>query len=122
MKNILVLSSALTALMFVAQAQAATNVGVTVDINQPGVYGRVVIGNVPPPVVYPQPVIIAPRPIVVQQQPIYLSVPPGHAKKWGKHCHKYNACNQPVYFVKTSEYEGEGRGRGKGRGHGHGRD
>jgi hypothetical protein len=97
-------------------ATAQTNVGVTVDINQPGVYGRVTIGNVPPPVVYAQPVIIAPRPIVVQSQPIYMKVPPGHAKKWDKHCYKYNACNQPVYFVKTGEYEGKGRGKGKGRG------
>jgi hypothetical protein len=70
---------------------------------KPGVYGRVEFGNAPPPVVlYPQPVVIVkePRPL----QPIYLHVPPGHAKKWDKHCHKYNACNRPVYFVKSKEY------------------
>ena len=79
---------------------AQTRVGVSIDINQPGVYGRVNIGNHPPPVlVYPQPVIILPAPVVVQRQPIYLYVPPGHQKKWGKHCARYNACGQPVYFV-----------------------
>ena len=34
--------------------QAQTNVGVSVRINQPGVYGRVDFGNLPPP-----PVVIA---------------------------------------------------------------
>ena len=70
---------------------------------KPGVYGRVEFGNAPPPVViYPEPVLIVkdPRPL----QPIYLHIPPGHAKKWEKHCHKYNACNRPVYFVKSKEY------------------
>ncbi|KRB94288.1 hypothetical protein ASE07_00805 [Noviherbaspirillum sp. Root189] len=82
----------------------------------PGVYGRVNIGNTPPPVVYQQPVVIVrqPRPVA----PIYMNVPPGHAKKWSKHCHKYNACAQPVYFVKSAEYGGYDRG---GRDDGHGR-
>ncbi|MFC7515493.1 hypothetical protein ACFQUU_10795 [Herbaspirillum sp. GCM10030257] len=98
------------------------NVGVTVagEIS-PGVYGRVNIGNTPPPVVYQQPVVIVrqPRPVA----PIYMNVPPGHAKKWSKHCHKYNACAQPVYFVKSAEYGGHDRGRGgrSGRDDGHGR-
>ena len=79
---------------------AQTSVGVSIGINQPGVYGRVDIGNYPQPVlVYPQPVIIAPAPVLVQRQPIYLYVPPGHQKHWGKHCARYNACGQPVYFV-----------------------
>ncbi|MDO8450602.1 MAG: hypothetical protein Q7T10_17540 [Rhodoferax sp.] len=79
---------------------AQTSVGVSIGINQPGVYGRINIGNYPPPVlVYPQPVIIAPAPVLVQREPIYLYVPPGHQKKWGKHCARYNACGQPVYFV-----------------------
>ena len=37
--------------------------------------------------------------MVVPRSPIYLYVPPGHAKNWGKHCARYNACSQPVYFV-----------------------
>lgn len=68
----------------------------------PGVYGRVDIGNRPPPVVYTQPVIIVGQPRVA---PVYMHVPPGHAKNWSKHCHKYDACGTPVYFVKSQEYE-----------------
>lgn len=82
---------------------AQTNVGVSVSVAQPGIYGRIEIGNVPPPpVVYAQPLLIQRAPVVVQQQPVYLYVPPGHQKKWAKHCSKYNACGQPVYFVKES--------------------
>jgi hypothetical protein len=81
-------------------AMAQTNVGVSIGINQPGVYGRINIGNYPQPVlVQPQPVIIVQQPVAVQRQPIYLYVPPGHQKNWGKHCSRYNACGQPVYFV-----------------------
>ena len=70
----------------------------------PGVYGQVQLGNEPrPPMVYAQPMVIEPQP--VQLAPIYLHVPPGHAKNWRKHCHEYNACNRPVYFVRSAEYE-----------------
>jgi len=72
----------------------------------PGVYGRVQFGNAPPPpVVYQQPMVIVQQPANVAVEPIYLHVPPGHAKHWAKHCHEYNACNRPVYFVKSREYE-----------------
>ncbi|MFI5444896.1 hypothetical protein [Polaromonas sp. UC242_47] len=47
----------------------------------PGVYGRIEIGNAPPPpLIYAQPVIIQRPAVVMQQQPMYLHVPPGHAK------------------------------------------
>lgn len=93
----------------------------------PGVYGRVDFGNAsPPPVVYAQPMVIVQPAQRVVMQPVYLHVPPGHAKKWSKHCHRYDACGRPVYFVKSSEYEpreDRGHGKGHGRGHGkHGRD
>ena len=84
------------------------------------------------------------------QQPIYLRVPPGHEKHWAKHCAKYNACGQPVYFVRDTYYQqhyvvqqspqvvngqpvmvvserdddhgpGQGHGKGKGHGKGHGK-
>ena len=90
----------------------------------PGVYGRIEFGTAPPPpVIYAQPVIIQ-RPVtVVQQQPLYLHVPPGHAKKWSKHCAKYNACGQPVYFVKVAGDErferDHRREKHKGKGHKH---
>lgn len=76
---------------------------------QPGIYGRIDIGNAPPPpLIYAQPIIIHRPAVLVQQEPLYLHVPPGHAKKWSKHCGKYNACGQQVYFVKVrgdDEYE-----------------
>ena len=84
----------------------AGDVGVTVTVGQPGFYGRIDIGNYPPPVVvYSQPLVIAPAPVAVVQQPLYLRVPPGHAKKWSKHCAKYNACGQSVYFVQENWYQ-----------------
>ncbi len=53
----------------------------------PGVYGRIEIGNAPPPpLIYAQPVIIRRPAVLVQQQPVYMHVPPGHAKNWSKHC------------------------------------
>ena len=113
----------LATVAWAAQAQADINVSIG-GIIKPGVYGRVDVGTrPPPPVMYPQPVIIAqPAVIVAQQQPLYLHVPNGHAKKWHKHCHKYNACNQQVYFVKNdySEYYEEERGKkGKHKGKKH---
>ena len=72
----------------------------------PGVYGQVQFGNAPPPpVVYAQPTIIAPQPPNVIVEPMYLHVPPGHARNWARYCRRYNACNRPVYFVKSREYE-----------------
>ena len=93
----------LLAILASAPVAAQTSVGVSIGINQPGVYGRIDIGNFPPPaVVYPQPVVIAPSPVAVYQRPVYLYVPPGHQKNWAKHCARYAACGQPVYFVQES--------------------
>ena len=73
---------------------------------RPGVYGRVDISNAsPPPVVYVRPVTVVRAPPATSRAPLYLHVPPGHAKNWGKHCRKYNACGQPVYFVMSDEYK-----------------
>ncbi len=130
------LAAALLALSVSAAANA--QVGVSVQVAQPGVYGRIDIGGLPPPpVVYTRPVVIAQPAVVVPAQPVYLYVPPGHQKKWSKHCHRYNACGQPVYFVKESwvreRYEREHRhdhdhgpkdkhpGKGPGHGKGHGK-
>jgi len=101
---------------------AAQDVRVTISGEvAPGVYGRVDIGTrPPPPLVFPQAVLI-----VTPSKPpaaIYMHVPPGHAKNWRKHCSRYNACNVPVYFVKSAEYEpgyrGPGKGAAKGKGKG----
>ena len=112
-----VLCAGSLALLSAGAAQAAdAYVNATIGgVISPGVYGRIDIGNAPPPpVVYAQPVIIQRPAVVVQQQPVYLYVPPGHQKKWGKHCRKYNACNQPVYFVNVDS-RGKYRGRGDDR-------
>lgn len=109
------------ALVACAGASAAAQVNVIVEGQiKPGVYGRVEVGNpgAPPPVWRPQPVIIAPQPQVVEVVPVYVHVPPGHARNWRRHCHRYDACGQPVYFVKSAEYE---PGYKKKRHH-HGRD
>ncbi|MBL0728817.1 hypothetical protein [Piscinibacter sp. HJYY11] len=119
MKTILkTLSLAAVAFSCTGVAVAQTSVGVSVQVAQPGVYGRIDIGNLPPPpVVYAKPVVIAQPAVVVPAQPVYLYVPPGHQKKWSKHCHRYNACGQPVYFVKESwVHERYEREHGK---HGH---
>lgn len=109
--------------MLAGPAQAAPNVNIVVDGQiSPGVYGRVEIGGkLPlPPLLFPQPVVIVQPPQPVPRSPIYLHVPPGHAKNWGKHCHRYRACGQPVYFVTSREYEPDyGRKFKHGDKHGH---
>jgi hypothetical protein len=145
MKRIIAL--ALLGTVVAGSAMAQTSVGVSIGINQPGVYGRINIGDVPPPaLVLPQPVIIAPPRVAVERAPVYLYVPPAHQQNWRRYCGRYNACGQPVYFVRDTwvreRYEHEhpgwdrGRHRGwdkhddrghdkghdKGHGHGHGHD
>jgi hypothetical protein len=83
-------------------AMAQTNV--SIDIGQPGFYGRIQLGDFGrPPVVYAQPVIIE-RHVRVAPEPVYLRVPPGHMKNWGKHCRRYDACGRQVYFVRDEWY------------------
>lgn len=103
----------------------ATDVGVSISVGEPGFYGRIDIGHVPPPVVlYPEPVIIEAVPVGVVRQPVYMHVPPGHAKKWKSYCHQYGACGLPVLFVQNSWYDEvyvpahrKAHGGGKGKGH-----
>ena len=104
-----------------------------------GVYGQVQLGSdaVPPPLVYPQPLLIVREETALA--PIYLHVPPGHARHWREHCFAYAACNRPVYFIRSEEYdpgyewryhgddnqdenEHDHGHRNHGRGHGHGHD
>lgn len=128
------------ALVLLSSVVHATDVGVSVQIGQPGFYGRIDIGNAPPPVVLSQPVWVQRQPVRVQ--PVYLRVPPGHQKHWSKHCARYNACATPVYFVREDWYQeryaapaeqregergrgrghGDDHGKGHGKGHGGGRD
>jgi hypothetical protein len=72
----------------------------------PGVYGRVDIANKPlPALVYEQAMFVERPDTGGRVEPLYLHVPPEHAKNWKKYCDKYQACNHPVFFVKSAEYE-----------------
>jgi hypothetical protein len=115
--KLLVLALAACAL---APAYAA-DVGVSIGINQPGVYGRIDIGSFPQPaLVYAEPVIVTPPRVVVERRPIYLYVPPAHQQNWRRYCGRYSACGQPVYFVQErwvrERWEAEHRGRDVDRG------
>jgi hypothetical protein len=80
----------------------AADVGVSIGISQPGVYGRIDIGRFPQPEVFtPQPVVIG-RPVV--QEPVYMWVPPEHRAHWRRYCGQYHACGVPVYFVRDEWY------------------
>ncbi len=111
----------------------AADVGVSISVGDPNFYGRIDIGNFPQPqLINVQPVIIRqPAAHVVLGSPVYLRVPPGHQKKWSKHCGKYNACGQQVFFVQDDWYsnvyvpqhrERHGKGGGKDHGKGGGKD
>lgn len=127
MRKLIIALAALSA----ASAYAQTNVGVSIAVSQPGVYGRIDIGNAAPPaVILPQPVVIMPTPVAVYQKPIYLYVPPAHQKDWRRYCSRYSACGQPVYFVREDwvrdrwehEHDRDGDHDRRGRGHAYGHD
>ena len=141
MKRLFLAAASLGALVGTPAALANVDVGVSVQISQPGVYGRIDIGNFPQPqVIVAQPVLVTPplpRPGVIVVRPVappppvYMWVPPGHQKDWTRHCSRYNACGVPVYFVRDDWYHQnvypKGKGKGKGRddhprGKGKGRD
>ena len=80
--------------------QASTSI----IVDEPGFYGRLDLGGYPSPrLIYPDAIII--DRVAAPPPPAYLRVPPGHAKKWSKHCHRYKACGQPVFFVDDDWYQ-----------------
>lgn len=102
MKHLLFAAALTTASM----TGIAAEVGMSINVGQPGFYGQIDIGGYPPPpVIYHQPRVgyYVPE----DRPPLYLHVPPGHAKHWSRHCGKYNACNERVYFVKDNWYRNE---------------
>ncbi len=142
MNHKLIQSSLLALGILVASTVTADDLGISVILEKevaPGVYGRVEIGNDSrPSVYYREPMLIVTDSRYARSRPVYLHVPPGHAKNWGKHCSKYHACDRPVYFVRSAEYDehyhedheshrgkddhpgkGKGQGNGKGKGHNH---
>ncbi len=131
----------LVAALTVAAAPALAQVGVSVNIGEPGFYGQIQLGNSypPPQVIYQQPVVIEQVPESLGP-PVYLRVPPGYARHWDRHCAEYNACGHRVYFVQDSWYNNvyapryhedhygpgpehrDDHDRGDDHGHGHGHD
>lgn len=84
----------------------ATDVGVSVNVGEPGFYGRLDIGDAPPPrVIYAQPRVV--EHVVVESPPVYLRVPQDHARHWRRYCHQYDACGERVYFVQDDWYNRE---------------
>jgi hypothetical protein len=101
----LALAATLAAAALAAATPAlAADVGVSIGISQPGVYGRIDIGR------YPQPELVRAAPLLVTRtrvappEPVYLWVPPGHRQNWRRHCAAYRACGVPVYFVRDDWY------------------
>lgn len=104
MKRILI-ATALASAAFITPAFAA-NVGVSVNIGEPGFYGQLDIGG------YPQPQVIYAQPRMVQQvpmdrPPIYLRVPQDQIRHWKRNCARYNACGERVLFVQDNWYSHE---------------
>lgn len=118
----------------VASTAAAADVGVSIGVAQPGVYGRIDIGR------FADPVLVQATPIVVQHtvvhEPVYLWVPDAHRRDWRHSCSRYGACGVPVYFVQDRWYranvapprlppghagrhDGHRHDEWHGRGHGH---
>lgn len=95
--------------LFTCVSAQADDLGINVILEgevTPGVYGRVELGNDSHPhIFYPEPRIAIKDSRYARYKPVYLHVPPGHAKNWDKHCHKYHACERPVYFIRSLEYE-----------------
>jgi hypothetical protein len=134
MKRILLIC----ALGIASVSAMAQDVGVSIRIGDPNFYGRIDIGNAPrPQVIYTNPVIIHRPSVGYVEEPVYLRVPPGHAKNWGKHCKRYDACGRRVYFVQDNWYSNvyaprhrehdhdgdrdrKGNDHDRGNGHGHG--
>jgi hypothetical protein len=90
--------------MLLAGSLAQAQVGISVEVSQPGVYGRVDIGGLTAPrLILPKPVVIAPL-RGHAPEPGYLWEPPEHPDHWARHCYRYSACGVPVYFVRDDWY------------------
>ncbi|MEJ6000272.1 hypothetical protein [Paucibacter soli] len=102
----------------------APELGLSLTLAQPGVYGRIEIGaQQMPRVYYPQTVVV--QPAQLGYRPVYIYAPEWQVRHWPRHCHHYGACDRPVYFVRDDwvreNYRQEHRHEHR-RGHGHGHD
>ncbi|SPE25878.1 conserved exported hypothetical protein [Burkholderiales bacterium] len=106
LQRLLVPWLALCSAAAISGAQAA-DVGVAIGFSEPGVYGRIDIGQYPQPqLILSTPIIAEPPPVParIPVEPLYLWVPPEHQQHWNKYCHQYHACGYPVYFVHHDWY------------------
>ena len=102
MKNWFMVGVFLT--LFLPFSAKAADVGVIIE-GPPEYYGEVDVQAVPDPwLVYEEPVVIEQTVETAKTPPVYLYVPGDHHRRWFKHCHDYNACSVPVFFVKKSWY------------------
>ena len=108
------------AALVAAGVPALAQTNVSINIGQPGFYGRIDLGDFGQP-----PVVYAERPVIVREvrhvrsEPVYLRVPPGHRKNWSRHCGRYNACGRPVMFVRDDWYTNTYAPRYRDRHHGY---
>lgn len=95
----------LLALCLATGSMAANAQNIDIQLGQTNYYGRIDLLNFgTPQLIYKEPMWVS-RPANYRSiAPLYLRVPPGHAKKWSKHCDRYDACGRPVYFVQDSWY------------------
>jgi hypothetical protein len=95
------LAVTLAAAALAAPVQA--QIGLSVNVGEPNFYGRVDIGGAPPPrLVYRRPVVVEGE--MGGRDPVYLHVRPGYERNWRRHCGQYNACGEPVLFVRDDWY------------------
>ena len=91
--------------ILVAGAAQAQSVGISVNVGEPGFFGRIELGSAPPPeLIYSAPVVIERDAQPITAAPLYLHVPPGQERHWRRHCREYNACGLPVFFVRDRWY------------------
>ena len=101
----LLIRASLCVALLAPLAAVAADVGVSINLGEPGFYGRLDLGGG-----VPQPELVYPSPIVVQRgpdrlgPPVYLHVRPGYERNWKHHCREYNACGVPVFFVRDTWY------------------
>lgn len=102
MNNLIITALALVVTLVVTSVKPSC-AGVSISVGDPGFYGRIDIGNYPPPrLIYEQPIVV--RRVTTWYPPIYLRVPPRHVKHWYKYCDRYGACGRPVYFIDDGWY------------------
>ena len=75
---------------------------------RPGVYGRIVFRDAPPPpLIYSRPLVANQTLGPITGRPVYWYLPPGQVRKWATYCSKYAACDVPVYFVRMDDNPGK---------------